>query len=172
MQVTDVHFTVEDIDGKERLLYSNDLPEAILTSEGREPSPMVLQEERRPENKEFSPVDRLEEGPEAIFTSEGREPSPMVWREERRPGTKEFSPVDRLEKGPEAIFTSEGKEPSPMVWLEERRPGNKELSPVDRLEEEPEASFSIVEFEEKGRKVICSSLESLTAELRRSPHKW
>ena len=36
-------------------------PEVTFTSEGREPSPMVWREERRPENKEFSPVDRLEE---------------------------------------------------------------------------------------------------------------
>ena len=71
-------------------------PEARLL-DGKEPSPMVLQEERRPENKEFSPVDRLEEGPEARLL-DGREPSPMVWQEERRPESKEFSPVDRLEE--------------------------------------------------------------------------
>ena len=40
---------------------TSESPEARFTSEGKEPSPMVWREERRPENKEFSPVDRLEE---------------------------------------------------------------------------------------------------------------
>ena len=36
VQVTDVHFTVGDIDGKERLLYSNDLPEEMEVEDVRQ----------------------------------------------------------------------------------------------------------------------------------------